>query len=49
LDHFQALRIISLLADDTGEYEWQLEKLELVEVVMRIDPPSSAQLTIDDL
>jgi hypothetical protein len=48
LDHFQALHIISLTEDDAGEYEWFLEKHELVDIVMRLDPPKSTQLSIDD-
>jgi len=49
LDHFQALRVISLKEDDAGEYEWFLEKVELAAIVMRLDPPVSSQLNLDDL
>jgi DNA-binding transcriptional regulator LsrR (DeoR family) len=39
LDQFQALGIITLKADDHGEYEWELACRPLKDIVMRLDPP----------
>lgn len=39
MDQFQALGIITLHADDDGEYEWYLSNRELREIAMRLDKP----------
>ena len=39
LDQFQALGILELVEDDSGEYEWRLARYELKDIVMRLDPP----------
>lgn len=39
LDQFQALGILSLNDDDSSEYQWELVRHELREIVMRLDPP----------
>lgn len=48
LDQFQALKIITLKADDHGEYEWELACRPLKDIVMRLDPPDLS-INMDEL
>jgi hypothetical protein len=44
LDQFQALKLITLDAEEHGEYEWRLACRPLKDIVMRLDPPDLSEV-----